>query len=108
MLQAFQKGIDQKNMVLRFFQTVGGNFSGAKYTLRIMEQAPVTIFVFNTLGTISLRNFPRKNEYSRYVTINRLVLPFRISYWRQPQKRLAAYGFVIFILPIKNYVIGSI
>ncbi|MBC5787164.1 nitroreductase family protein [Clostridium facile] len=50
MLQAFQKGIDREEHGAPLLPNSRQHLSGAKYTLRIMEQAPVTIFVFNTLG----------------------------------------------------------
>ena len=45
-----RKGIDREEHGAPLLPNSRQHLSGAKYTLRIMEQAPVTIFVFNTLG----------------------------------------------------------
>lgn len=51
MLTAFRKGIEREEYVSALLPNSSMHLAAAKHTIEIMEQAPVSIFVVNRLGT---------------------------------------------------------
>lgn len=54
MIQVFENGIEREEYTCALLPQSRQHIAAAKYTVKIMEQAPVVVFVMNTLGKSKL------------------------------------------------------
>ncbi len=99
MVQEMQKGMDR-------LEAEGINTGSARYTIRVMAQAPVTILVFNPFSRHPL--LPRNTQeiYGDMVDIQSVGARSRICCWKPLTWALDHSGFAMFTLATRNFALG--
>lgn len=72
MLKAMSKGIQNEINDTGLLPGSRQHIAGANYTVEIMKQAPVTIFILNILGKSPLEKLSLKNDSMKWQTCNQL------------------------------------
>lgn len=69
MLKAFRRGIAREENGIPLLPESGQHIASAKYTVEIMDKAPVTVFVVNTLGRSLLSELTTEERVSEICNI---------------------------------------
>ena len=105
MLKVFRRGIEREENESALLPESKQHIAAAKHTVDIMAEAPVIVFVLNTLGKNILEELTPEEHVYEICNIQSISASIQ-NMLLTATKESAAFGYVIFILHIQSYANG--
>ena len=106
MLRAFRAGIQREKAGNTMLPDSSRHLGGAEYTVQIMEQAPVVIFVLNPLGKGMYSPLNDEDRFMSSVISSLSARQLRICFWKQRIWESAVCGSATYSLPMRSCAHG--
>lgn len=106
MLEAFRRGIEREEKREALLPESQRFLSGAKYTIQIMEQAPVSVFVLNSLGKGLFSSMNEEERIFEVCNIQSVSAAIQNMLLAAEHKGIGSLWICDIFLPMKRFVSG--